>query len=171
MTYRTTLPGTMEASDGLRVFLRHWEGRDGGKPALRAYADSAGVPTIGYGHTRDVRLNGAITEDEADALLESDLAEFVDGVNRLVRVPLDQHQFDALVAFAFNVGLDEDEDTKAEGLGDSTLLRLVNAGQFGLAARQFTLWVYSNGQVSRGLERRRIAEQAMWLYGDYGMLP
>lgn len=161
----------MVASSDLLEFLRHWEGLPGGKPALEAYQCSAGVWTIGYGHTRGVKPGASITEAEAEGLLRLDLQEFVDGVNRLVTVPLEQHQFDALVSFAYNVGLDEDEDTKAEGLGDSSLLRLVNAAQLGLASAQFGLWVYANGQVSRGLERRRIAETAMFRYGDYGMLP
>lgn len=171
VTRRTTSPGTMEASADLYDFLRWWEGLPGGLPALDAYRDGAGVLTIGYGHTLGVQEGARITEAEAEGLLQFDVQEFVDGVNRLVAVPLEQHQFDALVSFSYNVGLDEDEDTKAEGLGDSSLLRLVNAAQFGLAAGQFTLWVYSNGQVSRGLERRRIAEQAMFRFGDYGMRP
>lgn len=171
VTRRTTSPGTMAASADLFGFLRAWEGVSGGQPALTAYRCSAGVWTIGYGHTGGVQPGAHITEAEADGLLQHDVQAFVDGVNRLVTVPLEQHQFDALVSFAYNVGLDEDEDTKAEGLGDSSLLALVNAAQFGLASAQFTLWVYSNGQVSRGLERRRIAEQAIFRLGDYGMLP
>lgn len=171
MTRRTTAPGTMQASADLYDFLRAWEGVNGGQPALTAYKCSAGVWTIGYGHTGGVQPGAHITEAEADGLLQHDVQAFVDGVNRLVTVPLEQHQFDALVSFAYNVGLDEDDDTKAEGLGDSSLLALVNGAQFGLASGQFTLWVYANGQVSRGLERRRIAEQAMFRYGSYDMKP
>lgn len=165
------LPGTMEASPELVEFLRHWEGLPGGLPALAAYQDGAGVWTIGYGFTGAVRPGDTMTRDEADERLGAEVRAFAGGVNRLVRVPLEQHQFDALVSFAYNVGLDEDEDDKPEGLGDSSLLRLVNAAQFGLASAQFTLWIWSAGQRVRGLERRRIAEQAMFRYADYGMLP
>lgn len=162
--------GTMVVMPELIDFLRAWEGRDG-KPALAAYLDPAGVPTIGYGHTEGVQLGDRITADEADTLLYRDVAYFTKGVNRLVHVPLEQHQFDALVSFAFNVGLDEDEDNKAEGFGDSTLLRLVNGAQFGLASAQFSLWCWAGGNRLRGLERRRIAEAAMFRYGDYAMRP
>ena len=83
------------------------------------------------------------------------------------------NQLGAMASLAYNVGLDEYDDDKPEGLGDSSLLRLVNAAQFGLASAQFCLWVWANGGRSRvrGLERRRIAEAAMFRYGDYGMMP
>jgi len=171
MTRRTTTPGTMAASPDLVEFLRHWEGLPGGVPALGAYKDSAGIWTIGYGFTDGVQAGDTIEYDEAEDRLAAEVAIRVNGVNRLVTVPLEQHQFDALVSFAYNVGLDEDDDDKAEGLGDSSLLRLVNAAQFGLASSQFGLWVWANGAKSRGLERRRIAEAAMFRYGDYGMRP
>lgn len=173
MTRRTTQPGTMAASAELLEFLRHWEGLPGGVPALGAYKDSAGVWTIGYGFTEGVQAGDTIEYDAAEDRLAAEVKVRVDGVNRLVTVPLDQHQFDALVSFAYNVGLDEDDDDKPEGLGDSSLLRLVNAAQFGLASAQFCLWVWANGGRSRvrGLERRRIAEAAMFRYGDYGMMP
>lgn len=171
MTRRTTTPGTMAASPDLVEFLRHWEGLPGGVPALGAYKDQAGIWTIGYGFTDGVQAGDTIEYDEAEDRLAAEVAIRVNGVNRLVAVPLEQHQFDALVSFAYNVGLDEDDDDKAEGLGDSSLLRLVNAAQFGLASSQFGLWVWANGAKSRGLERRRIAEAAMFRYGDYGMRP
>ena len=161
----------MAPSPDLLDFLRAWEGLPGGRPALAAYRDGAGVLTIGYGDTRDVREGQVITEAEAEGRLAERAQEFADGVTRLVRVPLAQHQFDALVSFSYNVGLDEDDDDKPEGLGDSSLLRLVNAAQFGLASGQFGLWIWSGGERVRGLERRRIAEAAMFRYADYSMRP
>lgn len=134
---------------------------------LTAYPDPAtgGAPwTIGWGDTGpDVIPGLTITQEEADARFERRLArEFEPGVLRMVRVPLQQCQFDALVCFAYNVGLDDDLDTKAEGLGDSTLLRMVNAGDFQDASDQFLVWNRAAGKVMLGLRRRRAAEQALF---------
>ena len=141
---------------------------------LTAYPDPGskdGLPiTIGWGDTGpDVVRGLVITQDEADARFARRLSrEFEPGVTSLVKVPLTQGQFDALVCFAYNVGLDIDADTKAEGLGDSTLLRMVNAGDFAGAAGQFAAWNKNDGRVMLGLRRRRAAEQALFrgLSGD-----
>jgi lysozyme len=146
---------------------------------LRAYDDATGkdVPpgsrakgilTIGYGHTGpDVFVGQIITPLQAEALLATDLAEVERGVNRLVSVDLTQYQFDALVSFAFNCGLDIDVDTRAEGLGDSSLLRYVNAGKFDLAYNEFPKWNKDNGKVLAGLVRRRAAERTLFAGGDW----
>ena len=76
--------------------------------------------------------------------------------------PCTQYQFDALVSFAYNVGLDIDADNIAEGLGDSTLLRKHLAGDYEGAAAQFAAWNKNDGKVLRGLVRRRAAEAAMY---------
>lgn len=136
---------------------------------LRAYADAVGVPTIGYGHTRsvtaaDVAAGRTITEQQADELLRQDVAEFEAGVAKLVtRKDLRQSQFEALVCFSYNVGLDIDADTKAEGLGDSTLLVLVNAGRDQDAAAEFLKWNKAGGRALLGLTRRRLAEAQLYL--------
>jgi len=134
---------------------------------LKAYPDPAtgGAPwTIGWGDTGpDVVPGLTITQDEADARFARRLVrEFEPGVMSLVKVPLTQGQFDALVCFAYNVGLDDDTDTLAEGLGDSTLLRKVNAGDFAGAADQFQFWNKAAGKVMLGLRRRRAAEKALF---------
>jgi lysozyme len=122
---------------------------------LTAYEDIGGVLTIGYGHTgRDVYQGQVITQEQAEGLLALDTHMAVAAVNRLVTVPLNQNQFDALVDFAFNLG--------AGALAESRLLRYVNAGQFSRAAGQFPLWDHVNGAVTEGLYRRRIAEQALF---------
>lgn len=122
---------------------------------LAAYQDSAGVWTIGYGHTgTGVHAGQRITEPEAEALLRADLAAAVECVRRAVKVTLTQGQFDALVDFCFNVG-------RGNFLG-STLLRSVNRGEFSNAAAQFGLWVHAGGRVIPGLVRRRAAEAAMF---------
>ena len=122
---------------------------------LAAYQDSAGVWTIGYGHTGpEVHRGQCIGEIEAEALLRADLAVAVECVRRAVQVALAQHQFDALVDFCFNVG-------RGSFLG-SSLLRYVNQGEFDSAAVQFGLWVHAGGKVLPGLVRRRAAEAALF---------
>lgn len=125
---------------------------------LHAYKDAVGVPTIGYGHTGAVYMNQKITQEEAETLLRHDLDEFEDGVARLVKVPLNQNQFDALVSFSYNVGLGN--------LSKSTLLKKLNEKDYVGAASQFAL--FNKGRVDGvltvlpGLTRRRAAEAALF---------
>ena len=121
---------------------------------LKAYRCPAGVPTIGYGHTAGVAMGQTITQQQADDYLRRDVRQFERAVARLVTVPLTQGQFDALVSFAFNLG---------EGaLAQSTLLRLLNAGDYAGAAAQFDRWNKAGGRVLPGLVRRRAAERALF---------
>lgn len=139
-------------------FIRQWEGL-----RLKAYKDGGGVWTVGYGHTKGVYPGQVITQDIANTLLIEDVWYFEQGVNDLVKVHLTQNQFDALVSFSFNVGLDIDEDTKAEGLGDSTLLRKLNSKDYVGAADEFLKWNKDNGKVVAGLTNRRKAERELFL--------
>lgn len=141
---RTTSPA------GVRL-IQEFEGL-----RLNPYLCPAGVLTVGYGHTgADVVAGKAITPAEAEALLRADLGRFERAVSRLVLVPLNQDQFDALVSFAFNLG---------EGaLASSTLLRMLNAGDYAGAAAQFGRWTLANGASLPGLVRRRAAERALFL--------
>lgn len=156
------------------TLIKHFEGC-----RLTAYLCPAGIPTIGWGHTgKDVTLahvglKVTITQAEADALFVADVRKFERGVDRLVtNLSLLPHQWGALVSFAFNVGLDEDGDGKAEGLGDSTLLKLVNKGDMIAAAKEFPKWVHAGGKVSEGLQRRRAAERFYFETGKlHFMLP
>lgn len=137
------------SSDGFAL-TRSFEGL-----RLTAYQDSAGVWTIGYGHTGpEVHAGLRITESEAEALLRANLAASVECVREAVQVPLLQHQFDALVDFCFNAG-------RGSLLG-SALLRDVNRGDFEGAAAQFGLWVHAGGKVIPGLARRRATEVALF---------
>lgn len=125
---------------------------------LKAYPDpgTGGLPwTIGYGSTSGVTRNMVITEAQAEQMLAADLVRFERAVDRLVRVPVSQGQFDALVSFTYNVG--EGNFTK------STLLRKLNAGDATGAAEQFPRWVNAAGRVLPGLVKRRAAERAMFL--------
>ena len=129
----------VKASEGLR---------------LTAYSDSVGVLTIGYGHTGAVRPGQTITQEQADAFLAQDLGVAGAAVNRLVTVPLNQNQFDALTSFTFNLG---------EGnLARSTLLKLLNQKNYQAAAAQFPVWCMAGGQALKGLRDRRAAERALF---------
>lgn len=129
---------------------------------LKAYLCPANVWTIAYGHTKGVKEGDTCTITQADRFLREDCAEAEEAIKRLVTVPLNQNQFDALVSFVFNVGADEDADTIAEGLGDSTLLRKLNAADYVGAALEFTKWNKAKGKVLPGLVKRRAAEQTLF---------
>ena len=118
---------------------------------LTAYPDSKGIPTIGWGHTLGVQLGDTCTQEQADAWLLQDVQNAVNHVNSLVSVQLTQSIFDSLVDFSFNVG--------CEAFKNSTMLRLINEGQFWDAADQFERWDHCSGQVVAGLLRRREAEK------------
>lgn len=119
---------------------------------LVAYQDSVGVWTIGYGHTRGVDPGMTCTQAEADNWLMCDIAYSAEDVNTHIKTTISQGEFDALVDFAFNLG--------AGSLNNSTLLKLVNAGDFDAAAQQFPRWDKAGGHEVAGLLRRRLAEQA-----------
>ena len=122
--------------------------------SLEAYKDVAGVWTNGYGNTHGVVPGTTITLQEAQDQLASNIegAEYV--VNRVVTVPLTQNQFDALVDFVFNLG--------SGNFQSSTLLRLLNGGNYAGASNEFPKWNHSGGVVVAGLTRRRLAEQALF---------
>jgi lysozyme len=118
---------------------------------LTAYQDQVGVWTIGYGHTgTDVKTGLTITDDQASILLAADVAWAVTCVNKSVTSAINQNHFDALVDFVFNLG--------CASLGQSALLRMVNAGDFVNAAPQFLRWNKAGGKVVKGLTTRRQAE-------------
>lgn len=138
----------------------------------KAYPDPGsrdGKPvTCGWGSTTDlagapIRLGAVWTREYADAVFARDLAKFEDGVTRLLGgSPTTQGQFDALVCLAYNIGLDEDTDTIAEGLGDSSLLKKHKVGNYAGAAAAFNSWRFNDGREMKGLIRRRKAERALY---------
>ena len=126
---------------------------------LKAYKCPAGVYTIGVGHTSAagppvVKPGMEITNAQAMKILAQDLVQFEDGVEAAVKVPLSQNQFDALVSFAFNVGLG--------AFQKSTLLRKLNAGQYDAVPAELMKWTKAGGTELPGLVRRRRAEAALW---------
>ncbi len=123
---------------------------------LSAYRCSAGVWTIGYGSTSGVRPGMKITQAEAEQRLRADLSRFEQKLNKLVKVRLNQNEFDALVSFVFNIGI--------TAFSNSTLLRLLNQGQARVdVADQLLRWDKVNGQPVVGLTRRRAAERRLFL--------
>lgn len=132
---------------------------------LKAYKCPAGIWTIGYGHTGpDVKENLVITNYQAGALLVGDLQKFENAIKLLVRVPLSQNQFDALVSFVYNVGpYALYNPTKPATLQASTLLKKLNAGDYLGAAEEFLRWDKVNGKPLAGLTKRRKAERELFL--------
>ena len=119
---------------------------------LTAYQDIKGIWTIGFGHVGPEVVEGLTwTQDQADSQLVLDLTKAEHAVNTLVTVPLTQGQYDALVDFCYNCGIG--------AFSGSTMLRLLNAGQFDDAANEFQKWSHASGKVVAGLLRRRIAEE------------
>ena len=112
--------------------IKHYEGC-----SLKAYVCPSETVTIGYGHTKTAKLGQTITKEKAEQLLREDLAWAEKSVGLLVKIKLEQYQFDALVSFVFNVG--------ANAFKNSTLLRCVNAGEDHNVALQFLRWKYVDG--------------------------
>lgn len=131
---------------------------------LKAYLDSKKIPTIGWGNTfyengTKVKLGDTITQERADRLFLNILAIFEKGVDQLITSNVNENQRSALISFAYNVGLDIDADTKVEGLGDSTLLKKVNANPGDLTIKnEFLKWVNKGSSFEKGLTRRRLGE-------------
>lgn len=142
-------------SDEGLAHLRKWEGL-----RLEAYRDTGGVWTIGYGHTGpDVVPGRTITEVEAETLLCTDILEAERAVTNLVRVPLTDNQFAALVSFVFNVG--------PGAFAKSTLLRKLNAGDYDAVPSELARWNKDNGRTVKGLANRRAAEIGLWAKGAF----
>ena len=122
---------------------------------LTAYKCPAGVWTIGYGHTKNVKQGMKITNEHATNLLKDDLKTYEGYVNKYVKVKLNQNQFDALVSFTFNCG--------GGALKSSTLLKKLNKGDYTGAANELLRWNKAGGKVLAGLTRRRKAEKTLFL--------
>lgn len=142
--------------EGLAL-IRRFEGFRSG-----AYRDAVGVWTIGYGHTSmagapTVTPGLRISAAEGAAILARDVKIFADGVAAMVKTPLTDQQFSALVSFAYNVGLGN--------FRRSSVLKAVVAGDLQAVPRRLNLWVKAGGRTLPGLVRRRAAEGAMFVAG------
>jgi lysozyme len=141
----------MKTNDIGRALIEHFEGL-----RLEAYKCPAGVWTIGYGHTKDVKRGQKITPQEADALLMADLYEFEEGVHKAVGLALtSENEFSAMVSLAYNIGVG--------AFRTSSVLRLHKDGHHAEAGAAFKLWNKANGKVLAGLNARRAAEAELYL--------
>lgn len=123
---------------------------------LKAYLDGGGVWSIAWGHVKDVKKGDTCTLAQANTWYDEDVRETEVAVNHLVTAPITQNQFDALVSFTFNCGIN--------ALATSTLLRKLNAHDYDGARDEFPKWNKDNGKVVAGLTRRRAAEANLFLY-------
>ena len=144
----------MELSKNGLAFIADNEA-PGGDAVLESYQDQGGVWTIGFGHTSGVNEGDVCTRDQAFQWLSEDAQEAVQGVNSLVSTALNQNQFDALVDFTFNLGVGN--------LQRSTLLALLNRGDYDEAADQFPYWDMIAEHPSEGLLSRRERERRLFL--------
>ena len=122
---------------------------------LEAYQCSAGVWTIGYGHTKDVEEGDTISKDQAEEMLVEELHEYENYVNEYVNVALSQNQFDALVSWVYNLG--------PVNLTASTMLKVLNSGEYEDVPAQMKRWNKAGGKVLEGLIRRREAEACLFI--------
>ena len=152
--------GATDISQAGLEFIAGYEGY-----SSTIYKDVAGLETIGYGHLikPGEDFSNGVTEVQGLVLLKQDAQFAVNGVNRYTTVSLNQNQFDALTSFTFNVG--------AGALRNSTLLRMVNAGNLGAIPNSFMMWNKArvNGVLTpvQGLTNRRTAESNLYINGTY----
>ena len=121
---------------------------------LKAYRCAANVLTIGYGTTKGVTEDMEITKEEAENLLKEEMHEYEGYINDMVKVPLEQHQFDAMVSWVFNLG--------SGNLSSSTLLKKLNNSEYDEVPAQIKRWNKAGGKVLDGLIRRREAESLLF---------
>jgi lysozyme len=150
----------MKTSASGRAFIEAFEGR-----FLRTYDDGTGVLTIGFGHTTaagppPVVKGMTITDAQCDSILANDLAAVELQVERIIKVPLKQYQFDALVSFEFNTG----------SLAKSSIDDKINAGSPSAAMATLLQYDHAGGRQMAGLTRRRRAEKLMFMGDVQGAL-
>ena len=136
------------SSNGIDL-IKHYEGCE-----TEAYLCPANVWTIGYGHIKGVQEGDVITEQQAHDMLVEELEEYEGYVNTKVTVELNQDQFDALVSWVYNLG--------SGNFTSSTLLKVLNSGDYAGVPEQILRWNKANGQVLEGLSRRRESEAELF---------
>lgn len=146
----------MKPSQDCLDLIKEFEGL-----SLVPYLDVAGIPTIGYGTTRYhsgvsvTMLDLSITLEQAEYELMKHLEQTAALMDKYITVSLEQAQIDALISLTYNIGIGN--------FRNSTLLKLLNAGEIDKASKQILVWNKSRGQVIKGLCRRRAAEQELFL--------
>ena len=141
------------SEDGLEL-IKKFEGCE-----TTAYQDSVGVWTIGFGHTKGVEEGQTCSIEDAESMLAEEMDEYEGYINNMVKVELQQHEFDALVAWVYNLG--------PTNLGESTMLKVLNGGQFDRVPDEMNRWTRAGGKILEGLVRRRQAESLMFQNLDW----
>ena len=141
------------SEDGLEL-IKKFEGCE-----TSAYQDSVGVWTIGFGHTKDVEEGQTCSIEDAESMLTDEMDEYEGYINNMVKVDLQQHEFDSLVAWVYNLG--------PTNLGESTMLKVLNGGQFDRVPNEMNRWTRAGGEILEGLVRRRQAESLMFQNLDW----
>jgi GH24 family phage-related lysozyme (muramidase) len=151
-------------SFNLLAYLKDYE-----KLSLNEYMDATGNLTIGYGHRvlKNEDFSKGISKELAETIFANDVSLHADVIYSNVKVPLNQNQFDALVSFVFNVGIG--------AFKKSTLLKLLNNGDYSNAGNEFMRWVYGSKRINgvttkvvvQGLYNRRYSDMRIYLNGIY----
>jgi len=141
------------SEDGLEL-IKKFEGCE-----TSAYQDSVGVWTIGFGHTKDVEEGQTCSIEDAESMLADEMDEYEGYINNMVKVDLQQHEFDSLVAWVYNLG--------PTNLNESTMLKVLNGGQFDRVPDEMNRWTRAGGEILEGLVRRRQAESLMFQNLDW----
>ena len=136
------------SEDGLEL-IKKFEGCE-----TSAYQDSVGVWTIGFGHTKGVEEGQTCSIEDAESMLADEMDEYEGYINNMVKVELQQHEFDSLVAWVYNLG--------PTNLSESTMLKVLNGGQFDRVPDEMNRWTRAGGEILEGLVRRRQAESLMF---------
>lgn len=148
---RKGVAGLVLASAALVGFISGWEGT-----SYPVYRDIVGIPTVCEGHTGpDVRVGDVWSKERCDAILVKNIDRFSDAVLRCVQVPINQNQYEAFVALAFNIG--------SSAFCSSTLVRVANTGNLSGACEQILRWNRAGGRMVQGLVNRRHAERDLCL--------
>ena len=141
------------SEDGLEL-IKKFEGCE-----TSAYQDSVGVWTIGFGHTKGVEEGQTCSIEDAESMLADEMDEYEGYINNMVKVELQQHEFDSLVAWVYNLG--------PTNLSESTMLKVLNGGQFDRVPDEMNRWTRAGGEILEGLVRRRQAESLMFQNLDW----
>ena len=136
------------SKEGLAL-IKRFEGCE-----LKAYRCPANVLTIGYGHTKNVTEDMKITQQEANDMLDEELIEYCEYIDKMVKVSLNQNQFDALVAWIYNLG--------PTNFRNSTLLTVLNQERYSDVPEQIKRWNKADGKILDGLIKRREAEALLF---------
>lgn len=140
--------GSLAVSAACLVAIATHEGYRG-----EAYKDAVGVPTVGYGETRGVTMKSKTTPERALVQLLASANKHADDIRQCIAVPLYQHEFDAYVSLAYNIG--------ASNFCHSTLVKKLNARDYTGACTEIRRWNKAGGKVLAGLTKRRESEYRM----------